>query len=549
MQGCLGIYVQKNLIKYAKVSKDRNSFKVEAYGVKFYDGDIEKTIEQIVKETYSFQVPISINIDNEKYTYSNVFALLKAQDLEKAMDTEFEFFCNNNNQNKNTLEYRKIYAPDKDDRDKLRVLYTYVDKSNVVQRLQILDKFKIQNVSPIAITIPNLNPVLIQEDCLIVNLEDETEITTVINGKVFSVDKIETGMGKILRFIEERENSIQKAYEICKNTTVYTKSGQNLKVEGNEYLDDIITILFEIIDQIKNIVAKNGVDVTSIYLTGMGLVINNIDLLFQEAWIDKKCEILVPYFIEKTNVKINIKDYIEVNSAISLAIQGLDSKKQNINFDESKMNFQKIMAILTSDVGKKNSNTKIKGKKSSTFNRTSLREIANMELDFGDRTLLTIVAGLMIVIILFAGVTEVLSKQIKEKMASADIIIENSQKEIDKVTKYNSLVNARTSEYQKLVDKIDEANSKVSEEYSSKNAIPNLLNKIMYNIPVGVQLLSIENQSGKDIVITAQAEKYDQLGYFKAALEEEGILTDIISTRGTKPGELISITITGKLPY
>lgn len=549
MQGCLGIYVQKNLIKYAKVSKDRNSFTVEAYGVKFYDGDIEKTIEQIVKETYSFQVPISINIDNEKYTYSNVFALLKAQDLEKAMDTEFEFFCNNNNQNKNTLEYRKIYAPDKDDRDKLRVLYTYVDKSNVVQRLQILDKFKIQNVSPIAITIPNLNPVLIQEDCLIVNLEDETEVTTVINGKVFSVDKIETGMGKILRLIEERENSIQKAYEICKNTTVYTKSGQNLKVEGNEYLDDIITILFEIINQIKDIVAKNGVDVTSIYLTGMGLVINNIDLLFQEAWIDKKCEILVPYFIEKTNVKINIKDYIEVNSAISLAIQGLDSKKQNINFDESKMNFQKIMAILTSDVGKKNSNTKIKGRKSSTFNRASLREIANMELDFGDRTLLTIVAGLMIAIILFVGVTEVLSKQIKEKMASADTIIENSQKEIDKVTKYNSLVNARTSEYQKLVDKIDEANSKVSEEYSSKNAIPNLLNKIMYNIPVGVQLLSIENQSGKDIVITAQAEKYDQLGYFKAALEEEGILTDIISTRGTKPGELISITITGKLPY
>lgn len=549
MQGCLGIYVQKNLIKYAKVSKDRSNLKIEAYGVKFYDGDIEKTIEQIVKETYSFQLPISINIGDEKYTYSNVFALLKAQDLEKAMDTEFEFFCNNNNQNKNTLEYRKIYAPDKDDRDKLRVLYTYVDKSNVVQRLQILDKFKIQNVSPIAITIPNLNPVLIQEDCLIVNLEDETEVTTVINGKVFSVDKIETGMGKILRFIEERENSIQKAYEICKNTTVYTKSGQNLKVEGNEYLDDIITILFEIIDQIKNVVAKNGVDVTSIYLTGMGLVINNIDLLFQEAWIDKKCEILVPYFIEKTNVKINIKDYIEVNSAISLAIQGLDSKKQNINFDESKMNFQKIMAILTSDVGKKNSNTKIKGRKSSTFNRASLREIANMELDFGDRTLLTIVAGLMIAIILFVGVTEVLSKQIKEKMASADTIIENSQKEIDKVTKYNSLVNARTSEYQKLVDKIDEANSKVSEEYSSKNAIPNLLNKIMYNIPVGVQLLSIENQSGKDIVITAQAEKYDQLGYFKAALEEEGILTDIISTRGTKPGELISITITGKLPY
>lgn len=544
MQGCLGIYVQKNLIKYAKVSKDRSNLKIEAYGVKFYDGDIEKTIEQIVKETYSFQLPISINIGDEKYTYSNVFALLKAQDLEKAMDTEFEFFCNNNNLNKNTLEYRKISSPSTEDRDKLRVVYSYVDKSSVVQTLQLLDKFKIQNVSPIAITIPNLNKALVQEDCLIVNLEEETEVTTIINGKIYSVDKIETGMGKILRFIEERENSIQRAYEVCKNTTVYTKSGQNLKVDGNEYLDDIITILFEIIDRIKEIVVRNGVDISSIYLTGMGLVINNIDLLFQENWIDKKCEILVPYFIEKTNVKINIKDYIEVNSAISLAIQGLDNKNQEINFDESKMTFQKFMTILTSDVGK---GTKIKTKRPKQ--KLTAKDIANLELDFTDRILLTVVAGLLLVIILFIGVTEVLSRQINEKIFVADNVISASQKEISKINQYTTMVNARTSEYQSLIDKIDSANSKVSEEYSSKNAIPNLLNKIMYAIPVGVQLLSIENQSGKDIVITAQAEKYDQLGYFKAALEEEGILTDIVSTKGVKQGDLISITITGKLPY
>lgn len=544
MQGCLGIYVQKNIIKYAKVSKDRSNLKIEAYGVKFYDGDIEKTIEQIVKETYSFQLPISINIGDEKYTYSNVFALLKAQDLEKAMDTEFEFFCNNNNLNKNALEYRKISSPSTEDRDKLRVVYSYVDKSSVVQTLQLLDKFKIHNVSPIAITIPNLNEALVQEDCLIVNLEEETEVTTIINGKIYSVDKIETGMGKILRFIEERENSIQRAYEVCKNTTVYTKSGQNLKVDGNEYLDDIITILFEIIDKIKETVVRNGVDINSIYLTGMGLVINNIDLLFQENWIDKKCEILVPYFIEKTNVKINIKDYIEVNSAISLAIQGLDNKNQEINFDESKMTFQKFMTILTSDVGK---GTKIKTKRPKQ--KLTAKDIANLELDFTDRILLTVVAGLLLVIILFIGVTEVLSRQINEKISVADNVISASQKEINKINQYTTMVNARTSEYQSLIDKIDSANSKVSEEYSSKNAIPNLLNKIMYAIPVGVQLLSIENQSGKDIVITAQAEKYDQLGYFKAALEEEGILTDIVSTKGVKQGDLISITITGKLPY
>ena len=80
---------------------------------------------------------------------------------------------------------------------------------------------------------------------------------------------------------------------------------------------------------------------------------------------------------------------------------------------------------------------------------------------------------------------------------------------------------------QKIVDQIDEANSQLADSYSSKNAIPNLLNKIMYNIPKGVQLLSIENGSGKNITITAQAKEYDQLGYFKAVLEEEGILTDV----------------------
>ena len=71
----------------------------------------------------------------------------------------------------------------------------------------------------------------------------------------------------------------------------------------------------------------------------------------------------------------------------------------------------------------------------------------------------------------------------------------------------------------------------------------------MQNIPTGVQLLSIENASGKSITITAQANKYDQLGYFKAVLEEEGILTNITTTKGTKQGDLINITITGELPY
>lgn len=544
MQGCLGIYIQKNLIKYAKISKEHNKVKVDAYGVKFYDSDVEKTIEQIVKETYSYQVPISVNIEGEQYTYSNIFNLLKKQDLEKAISTEFEFFCNNNNKNKNTLEFRRLKAPNLEDRDKVRVIYTYIDKANLVERIQLFDKYKSTGMFAVPTIIPNINKTVIQDNCVIVNIEENTEITTVINGSVYKVDKIEQGMNGILKQIAEKENSVKRAYEICKNTTVYTKAGQNLKIEGNEYLDEIITSLLEIIEKVRENIRDSEVEeINNIYITGMGLIINNIDLLFQENFIDQKCEILVPYFIEKTNVKINIKDYIEVNSAIALAMQGLEPKNQETNFSDRGQTLQKILTVLTSDI--KSSKLRVKSEKP----KRTFKEAINAELDFAETTLLRIVAMLLLIIILYIAMSEFLSSAINKKIAEAEEVTKASEAEIAKITQYTTLIDDRTAEYQRIVDSIDEANSEISENFSSKNAIPNLLNKIMQNIPMGVQLLTLENPSGKSITITAQANKYDQLGYFKAVLEEEGILTNITTTKGTKQGDLINITITGELPY
>lgn len=544
MQGCLGIYIQKNLIKYAKISKEHNKVKVDAYGVKFYDSDVEKTIEQIVKETYSYQVPISVNIEGEQYTYSNIFNLLKKQDLEKAISTEFEFFCNNNNKNKNTLEFRRLKAPNLEDRDKVRVIYTYIDKANLVERIQLFDKYKSTGMFAVPTIIPNINKTVIQDNCVIVNIEENTEITTVINGSVYKVDKIEQGMNGILKQIAEKENSVKRAYEICKNTTVYTKAGQNLKIEGNEYLDEIITSLLEIIEKVRENIRDSEVEeINNIYITGMGLIINNIDLLFQENFIDQKCEILVPYFIEKTNVKINIKDYIEVNSAIALAMQGLEPKNQETNFSDRGQTLQKILTVLTSDI--KSSKLRVKSEKP----KRTFKEAINAELDFAETTLLRIVAMLLLIIILYIAMSEFLSSAINKKIAEAEEVTQASEAEVAKITQYTTLIDDRTAEYQRIVDSIDEANSEISENFSSKNAIPNLLNKIMQNIPMGVQLLTLENPSGKSITITAQANKYDQLGYFKAVLEEEGILTNITTTKGTKQGDLINITITGELPY
>ena len=37
MTSCLGIYIEPNFIKYAKISKDHDILRVESFGIKFYD--------------------------------------------------------------------------------------------------------------------------------------------------------------------------------------------------------------------------------------------------------------------------------------------------------------------------------------------------------------------------------------------------------------------------------------------------------------------------------------------------------------------------------
>ena len=70
----------------------------------------------------------------------------------------------------------------------------------------------------------------------------------------------------------------------------------------------------------------------------------------------------------------------------------------------------------------------------------------------------------------------------------------------------------------------------------------------MYVIPETVQLTAIDNTMNKHIVIKAQSAEYDQLGIFIGVLRNKKILTDVVSSSGTKSGETITVTIEGDLP-
>ena len=213
MPSCLGLYIENKIIKYAKVSKERDSFKVEAFGMKFYD-NLDDTIKQIVNETFSYKTPISINLSNEKYAYSELFSLLNQKDLNKAIKTEFEYFCNENHKNANALEYRNLLTPNLDNKDKIKSIYAYTEKSEIAEKTKVLSGLKVNNISPLPVSILNLIKNTDKNGKVIVNIEKNTSVTFVIDGKIHKIETIEYGMEKILDSIKTKENSYAKAYEI-----------------------------------------------------------------------------------------------------------------------------------------------------------------------------------------------------------------------------------------------------------------------------------------------------------------------------------------------
>lgn len=520
MSSCLGLYIENNIIKYAKLSKEHDNIKLESFGIKF-DDNVINAVRQIVRETNSEKVPISVNLSDEKYTYANLFSLLNDKDLKKAINTEFDYFCKENGKNSNLFEYRYLISPSYTENDKITSLYAYIDKGSIVSKLQILNDYKVSNIVPLPISITNLNK-FEGKNSIIVNIEKNTSVTFIVKGKIQRVEIIDSGMKDILDSIMTKEKSYTKAYEICKNTTIYMLQDKNIEIEENDYIEDIMPILYGIVEKVKKTINQSGIYVDNIYITGLGAAINNIDLYFQDNFPEEKCEILTPFFLNKGNTKLNVKDYIEVNSAIALALEGIGLGNKKINFRSQ------------------NSNDKVKDLFTIDFKES---------LDAVEKNMIRLGASILLLILSYGIISQFIVNKINDKDKEIERYIKDTQTQITSIANNNRIVNERTSEYETLINKITEATNNITENYARKNALPNLLTEIMFNIPKEVQLISIENPTNKSVDIQARSKEYQQLGYFVAKLKNEGILMNVKSTSGIMQDEFIVITISGDLPY
>ena len=542
MASCLGLYIEKNVIKYAKVTKEREALKIESFGMKFYDR-LDESIKQIISETYSYKNPVSINLSEEMYNYFYMFNLLNKNDLKKAIETEFESYCFDKSLNKNAFESRYALSNDVEDKDKIKVIYVSANKATVSRITQLTEDVKASTITPIGTSITNIANVKPKENFLIVNMEDKTTVTAVVNQKVYNVDKFDEGAEEILGKISAKENSYAKAYEICKNSTIYTMEGKELQDDDNEYLDDIMPTLYKIVNKVQEYTVNSTIKFDKIYITGTMSVVNNIDLYFQEFFKTEKCEILKPYFVTE-NVKINVKDYIEVNSAIALALQGLGYGIKSMNF-KSPSFLEKLPDLMKMEIGPSKGNNK-KSSNSLNINFSDLKT----KMDYTERWLLRVAGGILALTLIYSAFSGYLNNQITNKLNEVDEVYTDTLNNIGLIEKDNSSVKQKTNKYIELTDNLKNINQEIKETSKSKDVIPNLLMQIMYIIPEDVQITEIENTTGSHIVIKAQSKKYEQLGYFKAKIKEDNILKKktVVSSQGEVEGEFVKIVIEGDLP-
>ena len=540
MSNCLGLYIEENLIKYAKVSKDHDNLKVETFGVKFYE-KLDEAIDQIIEETYSQKTPISINLSEEMYNYFDMFSLLSKNDLQKAIKTEFESFCIEKGYNPNVFESRYAIVDYPNDKEKVKVIHIAENKIELNKSTQVFEGYRLMNVSPISMSIPNLINAEEKQNALIVNIEEQTTITTILQNKIYDIDKIEQGSEEFLSRINLKENSYPKSYEICKNTTIYTSEGRELQEEQSTYLDDIIPTLYNIVGQVRRIINSNTEKINKVYITGTASLINNVDLYFQEYLDDIDCEILRPYFIDSSTRDINIKDYIEVNSAISLAMMGLDEGIAGMNFKKPSFS-DKMPSWLKIDINPEKTN------KEKKYLGGLLTWDLGQKLDKTEIGLIRIASTIFIAVIVYSCFSVLLSNQMDKKQSEASESIASTQAEISEANSDKTALQTRISDYSSLINQIERANSDQEDRNKTRNSIPNLLNQIMSVIPVNVQLTSIEDTGNGHIGINAQSDKYEQLGYLVAKMKTDVILRDVESTAGQKDNNVVTIRIEGDLP-
>ena len=320
MASALGIFIDRNIIKYAKLNGTKDKLKVESYGMK-YGENHKELLKQIIEETNSSKNNVVINAAEIHYEETSIFSMLKKKDYDKAVEVAYEEIIDKQKLRPELLEYGYILSKNPADSEKLHVLLGIQEKGAMETRANLFGQnVMLYSQMPIGISISNIyeSPL----PALIVNIEEDTYITEIYDTEPIKVTRIATGTKNIIDTINNEENSISKSYEVLRNMVLPTDDMDQISCEGNEYAPVIVSEVMKIVSEIKSVMKKRPGIYKKIYISGTGATISNLETFIEKLIDDVECDILRPAGIEGQK-KVAIKEYVDVNSAIALACEAL----------------------------------------------------------------------------------------------------------------------------------------------------------------------------------------------------------------------------------
>ena len=493
--------------------------RVDSCGVKQAVGEKAETIQSIISETGSNNIPVVTNVLDSTLLMVERYKQISRSDLLATLKLEVSDIAESMQIKPELLSYRFISGKgDKMITENPHYICT-------VERSKLSDFEKKNNIKTSAMYPLNFVLNRIAEkgyaDYVYINIGDATDVICIADGEIRKLETLQVGMKDILSEIATYCGSTAKAYELCKSVNVYTEQSG---VNDPEIEKIIEPVLQDLLHRIEEIIKGLKYSPAKLMIGGMGTLFTNIDMLFEE-YFNISSKVAKPYFVREDDA--NISDIIETTEAIALAHEYLLPGKQDVNFVNAKAH---------------KNNVKVKD----VISKKDL----NVDSDKVKSGLLFANIILAIVIILYAAFSIVYNTQVEKMQEQIANDKTGIQAEISKVESDIQYIKSNTKKYSDINSFVDETVRKIEGneigKYSTYN-VANFMQKIIKYIPKGVELQTISSDDNKHVTIVAKSESYSGLGYFVSQLKLKEILVNVEVEKVEHTAE-VTVTIGGDLP-
>lgn len=539
MGACLGVYLGDKLVKYAKLQQDdkTKAISVDSYGTRYVAGDKSDVIDEIISQTGSANVPMSINLIDDHRIDTEVLKQLGKSDVQSVIDLEVTDYATNQGINEKLLDYRYMLTNSMVSNDNYTANVAITDKTNIT-KYEANEKLKISGLYPIEFILNDLIDGNVRNS-LIINIDETTHLEFISSKKLVKIVDIDISMNNILDTLAMEEGSYSKACDLCRGINVFTDE----ESVGQDLEKLIEPVIQDLLNRIKTKLDESKIHVEKIYLNGLINLFINIDVLF-EQFFNVDTEKLKPSFINIQDTSANVAEIMESNEAIALAYECITNQNEDMNFVAKKkkaapsFNFSQLQFWKKKDAQPN----------SSTIKKTLVLPNINKEKVETALLFANIVAGAAF--IGYGAFGAIYNAEINRIVDKSNAKTSELQLATDTVRQDVQYIQTNANKYAEVNTYISETVEKIREgkigKYTTYN-VANFMQKIAKYIPANVQLETISSDDNKSVTITAKSTSYAELGYFISQLKLKGILENV-ATGKVEHGDSIKVTIGGDLP-